>query len=262
MATTTANSPATMDAIAAEIFDFLWGNDSRPIPTAVDHAFAVIWRQLITGERKPGERLSDVELASQLGVSRTPVRQALHRLAENELVRFDPRRGFSVRQFTAQDVHEMYDIRGALEVLALRQAALHLQTSDLRTQLDEILALRARITEPPITEQLITPMLQSDFRFHNLIIHASGNRRLIGLLATLRSQVSIFQIRDASYPRRNEIALDGHARILRALLDGQTELAAQHLADHIASSKSGVLADMFGERGEVLPGVLDQLAAT
>src|SRR5215211_4045067 len=118
-----ATSPQAMDAIAVEIFDLLWGD--TPLPTAVDHAFSLIWRQLITGERIPGERLSDVELAAQLGVSRTPVRQALHRLAHYELVRFDPRRGFSVREFTAQDVHEMYDIRSALEVLALRQAARH-----------------------------------------------------------------------------------------------------------------------------------------
>jgi DNA-binding GntR family transcriptional regulator len=257
MATAVSFSPEAIDAIAVEIFDLLWAIENRPLPTAVDHAFAAIWRQLITGERKPGERLSDVELAARLGVSRTPVRQALHRLAQYELVRFDPRRGFWVREFTAQDVHELYDVRGALEVLALRQAAPHLQAADLRAQLAQIEFLRPRLSEPPIAN-----ILHSDFQFHNLIIHASGNRRLIRMLAELRSQVSLFQIRDAGYPRRNEIALDGHERVLFALLAGKTDQAAHFLADHIATSKAGVLADMFGEGGEVLPVALDHLAAT
>jgi DNA-binding GntR family transcriptional regulator len=255
MAAMVAYSPHAMDAIAVELFDLLWGG--TPLPTAVDHAFGVIWRQLITGEHKPGERLSDVELAAQLGVSRTPVRQALHRLAHYELVRFDPRRGFSVREFTAQDVHEMYDIRSALEVLALRQAAPHLKPADLQEQLDFIANLRPRLNEEPA----IALFLQSDFQFHNLIIHASDNRRLIRMLAELRSQVSIFQIRDAGYPRRNEIALEGHERLLLALLEGEIETATRLLADHIATSKAGVLADIFGEGGEVLPGALDHVAA-
>ncbi len=81
------------------------------------------------------QRLSDVVLAEKLGVSRTPVRQALERLVQDGLVRSDPRRGFWVRTFTAQDIHEIYDLRGALEVLALRLAAPHLDPADLRSQL-------------------------------------------------------------------------------------------------------------------------------
>jgi len=81
MTATIVESSAPTDAIAAEMFEFLWGSKRGRIPTAVDHAYESIWRQLVTANRKPGERLSDVELAAQLGVSRTPVRQALHRLA-------------------------------------------------------------------------------------------------------------------------------------------------------------------------------------
>lgn len=240
MATTVAASPAAMDVIAAEIFDFLWGTERDPIPTAVDHAYARIWRQLITGERRPGERLSDVDLAAQLGVSRTPVRQALHRLAQDELVRFDPRRGFWVRVFAAQDVHELYDVRAALEALALRLAVPHLRPADLQSQLNQLYAVRARLDDDQVV-----PFLQHDFQVHNFLIHASGNGRLIRLLAALRSQVSFFQIRDTGYPHRMEVALDGHERVLLALLDGRTEDAAQLLADHIAAAKAGVLADMF-----------------
>ena len=116
MATTVLRSPE-MDGIAAEIFDLLWGAERPAIPTAVDHAYERIWRKLIAGEWQPGERLSDLDLAAQLQVSRTPVRQALHRLAQDELVRFDPRRGFSVREFTVpgrpRDVRRAGGARGA-----------------------------------------------------------------------------------------------------------------------------------------------------
>ena len=243
-------SPTTMDAMVAEIFGFLWGGERGPIPTAVDHAYESIWRQLITGERKPGERLSDVELAAQLGVSRTPVRQALHRLAQDELVRFDPRRGFWVRVFTAHDVHEMFDVRASLEALAVQLAIPHLRATDLHAHLDQLEAVRARLNDHPVV-----PFLQHDFQMHNLIIHASRNGRLIRILAALRSQVSLFQIRDtAGYPNRLERSLDGHEHVLRALIAGETERAADLMAAHIATAKAGVLADMFDEK-EVVPGI-------
>jgi len=78
-----------------------------------------------------------------------------------------------------------------------------------------------------------------------LIIHASGNGRLVRLLAALRSQVSIFQILDAEYPTRLELAMDGHVLIIQALIDGKPDLAASLLADHIAIARDGVLSDMF-----------------
>ena len=245
-------SPDALESVADHIFDLLWGEERDPIPTAGDHAYQQIWRQLITGARPPGEHLSDVELAADLGVSRTPVREALRRLVEQELVRADPRRGFWVREFTARDVREFYDVRAALEALAVRVGAGRIASADLRAQLDQIADLRGRLDERPVLA-----FLQHDFQFHNLIIHASGNGRLIRLLASLRSQVSLFQIRDTGYPHRLAIALDGHERVLRALLDGDIAEAARRLDDHVTQSRDGVLEDFFapanGEREDVRP---------
>lgn len=245
MSVTESPSPAMIDAIVVDIFELLWGTERAAIPTAVDHAYESIWRQLIAGERRPGERLSDVELSAQLGVSRTPVRQALHRLAQDELVRFDPRRGFWVRVFTAHDIHEMFDVRASLEALAVRLAGPRLKRDDLLSHLEQLHACRARLPERPVAA-----FLRHDFQLHNLLIHASENGRLIRILAALRSQVSLFQIRDTSYPHRLERSLDGHELVLRALLAGQTENAANLMSEHIASARDGVLADLFGEREE------------
>ena len=241
----TALSAETLDDLSHVIFDLLRPNQPGGLATAVDHAYEMIWRQLMKGERGPGERLTDTELAFQLGLSRTPVRQALHRLAQEELVRLDARRGFSVRVFTAQDVHEIYDVRGALEVLALRLAAPRLTTDQIQAQLHRLYEVRAALQSTP-SHRANVLHLQADLEFHNLLIHSSGNGRLIRTLAALRSQQTLFQYWDASYPQRNEAAGYEHERILLSLAAKDAAQAAECMAQHITNAKNRVLADLFG----------------
>jgi DNA-binding GntR family transcriptional regulator len=229
--------------LSTEVFATLWGNDRNVLPTAVDYAYEQIWKQLVFAHQQKEQRLSDVALAEKLGVSRTPVRQALERLVQEGLVRSDPRRGFWVRTFTAQDIHEIYDLRCALEVLALRLAAPHLDPDDLRSQLTLLYQVRAQLDQHPISL-----FLQCDFRLHTLFINASGNGRLIHYLSTLRSQFSIFQVRDTQNPMRMEPTLHDHEQILLALLEKNIEAAADLLAAHIVRSKEYVLADIFEEK--------------
>jgi DNA-binding GntR family transcriptional regulator len=249
-------SAETLDHLYDVIFDLLRPKDSHGLPTAVDHAYEIIWRQLMKGEKGPGERLTDTELASQLGLSRTPVRQALHRLAQEELVRLDARRGFTVRAFAAQDVHEIYEVRGALEVLAVRLAAPHLTADQVQKQLRRLHEVRAAL-ESTQSRTANIMHLQADLEFHNLIIQTSGNGRLIRALAALRSQQTLFQYWDASYPRRNEAAGYEHERILLALATGDIVQATEQMAQHIHNAKARVLSDLFGltdalpQRGDV-----------
>jgi DNA-binding GntR family transcriptional regulator len=229
-----------------EIFNLVRGHERHILPTTVDHAYEMIWKQLMLSGGRGGERLSDVTLAAQLGVSRTPVRQALHRLTEDGLVFNDPRRGFWMRTFTGHDVREIYVLRGALEVLALRLAAPRLNPSDLEHHLREVRDLIARRHDYPVASHL-----RSDLHLHNLLILNSLNSRLIRALATLRSQHSMFQVRDSTYPLRVELAARDHEMILTALIDGDVEQAAKLMAEHIDRSGAAVLADQFP--GEVQP---------
>lgn len=215
------------------------------MPTVVDHAYEEIWKRVIMFGGNKEQRLSDVTLSEQLGISRTPVRQALERLVQEGLVRSDPRRGFWTRTYTAQDIHEIYELRGALEVLAVRLAAPRLNPADLRAQLDALRAVRADLANHPVLR-----FLQIDIRFHMLITRASNNGRLIHSLSLLRSQLSMFQMQDTYYPQRMEIALNDHERILQALLDGNVDEAARELAEHIQRAMGGVLADIFLEGKE------------
>jgi DNA-binding GntR family transcriptional regulator len=233
------------ESLSAELFNLLWGQERNAMPTVVDYAYEEIWKRVIMVGGSEERRLSDVALAEQLGMSRTPVRQALERLAQEGLVRSDPRRGFWTRTFTAQDIHEIYDLRGALEVLAIRLAAPRLSQEDLKAHLEALYAVRAELHAHPVLR-----FLQVDIRFHMLITRASSNGRLIHSLSMLRSQLSMFQTQDTLYPRRMEIALNDHEQVMLALLGGNVDEAADCLARHIRHAKEGVLADIFLEREE------------
>jgi DNA-binding GntR family transcriptional regulator len=240
-----AQTQIVAEHLSAEVFATLWGNERNTLPTAVDYAYKQIWKQLLFAQEQKEQRLSDVVLAEKLGVSRTPVRQALERLVQDGLVRSDPRRGFWVRTFTAQDIHEIYDLRCALEVLALRLAAPNLDPADLRSQLTLLYQVRAQLDQYPVSL-----FLQCDFRLHTLFIHASGNSRLIHYLSTLRSQFSMFQVKDTRNPLRMEPTLHDHEQILLALLDNNVEEATELLAEHIEHSKQFVLDDIFEGKEE------------
>src|SRR5258708_19780762 len=113
------NAQVIDENLSDEVFELLWGHGRNAIPTAVDYAYEQTWKQLVFFNQRKEQRLSDVALAEKLGVSRTPVRQALERLVQDGLVRSDPRRGFWVRLFTPQDIHEIYASRCALQLLSL-----------------------------------------------------------------------------------------------------------------------------------------------
>ncbi|HLX56592.1 MAG TPA: GntR family transcriptional regulator [Ktedonobacteraceae bacterium] len=233
------------ESLGTELFNLLWGQERTAMPTVVDHAYEQLWKHVIMIGGSEEQRLSDVTLAEQLGMSRTPVRQALERLVQEGLVRSDPRRGFWTSTFTAQDIHEIYDLRGALEVLAVRLAAPRLSQEDLKAHLEALYAVRAELDTHPVLR-----FLQVDIRFHMLITRASGNGRLIHSLSLLRSQLSMFQMQDTFYPRRMEIALNDHEQILLSLLVGNIDEATDCLARHIRHAKEGVLADIFLEGKE------------
>ncbi|GAC1471636.1 MAG: GntR family transcriptional regulator [Chloroflexota bacterium] len=236
----------TLDELRAVFFGLPRSEGPATIPTAVDHAYDMIWAQLVQGRRRPGQRLTDTELATQFGLSRTPVRQALHRLAQDELVRLDARRGFFVRDFSADDVREIYDVRAALEALALRLGASHITTEQLQVQVELLHQVRAR-RHRGSDEATVLLYLESDLKLHNLIIQASGNGRLIRILAALRSQQALFQYWDTAYPERKEAATEEHERIVSALIANDTDQAVDHLIEHITRAKERVLADLFGE---------------
>src|SRR5579859_5765613 len=110
-----------------------------------DQVYTIIWEQIVNHTLRPGDKLSDLRLSEELGVSRTPIREALHRLSQDGIVRSESRRGFFVATFSSQDVSEIYDIRAALEVLAVRLALPLITNDELDDEQRAISTLRSEI---------------------------------------------------------------------------------------------------------------------
>lgn len=150
-------------------------------------------RALHDGRFRPGQALSEAGLAAEMGISRGPVREALLMLVQEGLVAHSPNRGFSVVEFTADDLHEISQVRLPLEATALTMARAHISQQDL----DNLEILKNRIVEAHANREILI-CGQSDMEFHSLIWQRAGNSRLAStlhhLLAPMFAYGSLFSI--------------------------------------------------------------------
>jgi DNA-binding GntR family transcriptional regulator len=197
---------------------------------------------ILTGEFVPGEFLGEGALAERLGVSRTPVREALGHLERDGLVEIVAHRGAFIRWPSAKDVEERFDIRIAIETLALRRAYPKLTEDVVRGLLERVRTQRDRIEQASYQE-----IEQLSIQVHMAVLEAAGNRRIIDLTHQLREQVyiasTLYRNPDGtvSLPRVRRVA-DDHEAILLALLDRDLTRAERELESHLVRTKDMVIA--------------------
>lgn len=202
---------------------------------------------------RPGERVNEVELATQLGVSRTPVREALNRLAKDGFMNFVPNRGFYSRDLTPEGVRELYEVRMVIEQATFRFAC-------LRASDDEIAATTAIWEEvsqhrPEQAKPDWAKIAEIDERFHMEIARISHNNRLYEMLDSLNSLSRFFRRIDLETPVRRNNAYDEHVEIIAALRQRDIErgvvLIEQHIslsAEHaVEVTKEGLARIYFGK---------------
>lgn len=195
------------------------------------HAYEEIRRRILEGELLPSSPLSEHQLAAALQLSRTPVREAIKRLEKEGLLRSIPSRGTFIAELSAQDILEIYQVRGRLEGLAARIAAAQLSSA-------EIAALEQEVSfiDTCANEGRFEAIHQSDIRFHKLLIAATRNRRLGAILATFDDQMH--RIR-AILPRSAEW-LEGTLREHRAIAERvkarDADGAERAMEDHLRAS--------------------------
>jgi len=198
-------------------------NDRIVLTRARDDVRTVLRRLIVSGEFAGGDRLEEVEIATRLGVSRTPVREALIALEHEGLVRSRPNRGFALVPADADLVRESFPILAALEAAAMRLAGARLAAAlpDLRT-LDLRLAAATRRSR----------MYELDHDFHRRLVRDCGNARLLALIEAERTRAQRF---DGAH-RRGMADRDGsraeHRAIIEAIARGDTEGAARALVAH------------------------------
>jgi DNA-binding GntR family transcriptional regulator len=210
-----------------------------------DQVYHVLWRQIVDRTLRPGDKISDVQISEELGVSRTPVREALYRLAQDKIVEAKSQRGFFVASFSSQDVREIYDIRAALEILAMRLALPHLtaaQLDEAQQALDE-----ARRQVEHDAEGARAFWLRVDRAFHEMIAGAAGNGRLQTLIAGLQGQIGVLQVYGTYLLEIEQMALGHHQAMLDAMRRGDGAAAERAMEQHIQEVKARMLAE-FDER--------------
>lgn len=209
--------------------------------------YRVLRDRIFRREFRAGEKLSDLRLSSELGVSRTPIREALLQLVQDGLVVAEPNRGFFVATFSRKDLEEIYDLRAALETFVLRQASQTDHRKDYEHALFQLEHVE-RLTKFAVTEkqreEAVEAFLRTDRGFHSWLVETSGNERLVSIITGLWAQVSIFQHAVAEIPGWMEIAIDQHREIIRCLLNDDVHGAVRALENHIQDMKVRVLEDL------------------
>ncbi len=193
-----------------------------------EQVFRQLEEDIISGFYQKGDSLTELGICERLGVSRTPVRSALHRLAEEGLVSITPNRGAVVVGVTEDDLADTYKIRMRLEGLASRMATERL-TEDTRAELIHAVELSEFYALKGDAERF----KELDTSFHDLIFRASGNRMLSKILGELHRNVRAYRKKSLSVPGRLESSLAEHREILAAMLakdaDGADRLTSLHV---------------------------------
>ncbi|MFD1825202.1 MULTISPECIES: GntR family transcriptional regulator [Mumia] len=192
-----------------------------------DRTYEAIRTQILSGRRLGGEWLREEDLAKELGVSRTPVREALRRLAADGLVRHERHRGVQVQSWSVDDVEEIFEIRGMLEAYGARRAA----TSD-SLDIAELSAL-AEAMQRAAEEHDLDAVTALNNRFHAAIVDAAGRARLGPLLASL-VHVPLVHNTFAHYTAESlQRSLDQHCEVVAALRAGDPDWAESAMRAHI-----------------------------
>ena len=193
-----------------------------------DVVFNTLREAILRGELKPGERLMEIQLANKLGVSRTPIREAIRKLELEGLVLMIPRKGAEVAQITEKSLRDVLEVRRALENLAVQLACLRMSPQTLAD-----LKAAARAFEEILGGEDVTAVAEADVAFHDVIYMATDNQRLISLLNNLREQMYRYRVEYLKKKECHKQLLWEHQEIIRAIEAGEIDVATKITEQHI-----------------------------
>jgi len=193
--------------------------------------------EIIKGSLKPGNKLSEGKIAEQMGVSRTPVREALKELAAEGFVKMNPNQAVVVSNASVEDVQEVLQIRGVLEGLAARLATKMISEEEIK-ELEKYQKQMEYYTK----KDDVLAFSEMDAEFHELILNVCGNNRLIQIRKNLSDQAHRYRIRSLSVPGRLKYSLKEHQEIVEALKRKNAEQADRLSQKHIENVLANILA--------------------
>ena len=193
-----------------------------------DVVFNTLRRAILKGELKPGERLMEITLADKLGVSRTPIREAIRKLELEGLVVMAPRKGAKVASITERDLNDVLEVRKGMEVLAISLACKRITGEEL-----EKLETIEQSFQKLIESGNLTELAEMDVKFHDTIYQATNNQRLVQLLNNLREQMYRYRLEYLKDTQSHDRLVEEHQRIVDAIIDKNKEEAVRLIQEHI-----------------------------
>lgn len=201
-----------------------------------DVVFNTLRQAILRGELKPGERLMEIQLANKLGVSRTPIREAIRKLELEGLVLMIPRKGAEVAEITEKSLRDVLEVRRALEELSVQLACEKITKEEIR-ELERV----AKEFQQVVKSSDITEIAEVDVRFHDIIYTATDNQKLIQLLNNLREQMYRYRVeylkRDGVFPQ----LIAEHEAIIRHIENNEKEKATEVMCRHIDNQVEAVI---------------------
>lgn len=201
-----------------------------------ESVYYTLEEEILSGKLREGDTLAEISLSKRLGVSRTPLRAAIHRLAEEGLVTVTPNKGATVRGVSPDDLMDIYKIRMRLEGLASAEAAQKITEEDLASLSESVELSRFYISRND-SEKL----KELDTEFHNIIYRASGNRLLSKILSELHRNIRAYRKLSLSVPSRIDKSVDEHGQILDAIARHDADEADRLTKEHISAALDNLL---------------------
>lgn len=200
-----------------------------------DVVFNTLRKAILRGELKPGERLMGIQLANKLGVSRTPIREAIRKLELEGLVLMIPRKGAEVAQITEKNMQDVLEVRKALEELSVQLACERITPEQV-----EEMKMAAEDFRKVLKSGDVTKIAEADVKFHDIIFAATNNQRLITLLNNLREQMYRFRVEYLKQKECYPQLLEEHDKLIALISGGEVEEACELMGCHIDNQASTV----------------------
>ena len=210
-------------------------NENEYLPLR-DVVFNTLRQAILRGEFKPGERLMEIQLANKLGVSRTPIREAIRMLEQEGLAVTIPRKGAEVAKMTEKDMEDVLQIREALDELAAKIACEQISEE----QLEELVATMHEFEESTKTDN-VKKIAEADVKFHDIIYQSTGNPKLVNMLNNLREQMYRYRVEYLKREEAHPQLIAEHAAIIEYISKGEKKAATDIMCKHIDNQVTTVI---------------------
>lgn len=201
-----------------------------------DVVFNTLRQAILKGEMEPGERLMEIQLAQKLGVSRTPIREAIRKLELEGLVIMIPRKGAEVAHITEKDMKDVLEVRSALEELAATLACRNVTPE----RLSELKAAN-KVFESAIVSKDVVAIVDADVAFHDIIYAMTENARLIQIINNLSEQMYRYRLEYVKDARTHSILISEHNDIIRQFSIRNVDEAKTVIRQHINNQEKGII---------------------